>query len=122
MRGRGQPEQVRESSLAHQSRCVRCLPDGAGFVMSSVEGRVAWEYFDQSEAGGRPTFHFPLCFRLFVYSFPFAFIRRSAREERRALCDLTAVRICTTRCETQSQTVGGKRRLCETPARLFVTV
>lgn len=46
----GQPEQVRESSLAHQSRCVRCLPDGSGFVLSSVEGRVAWEYFDQSEA------------------------------------------------------------------------
>ena len=36
------PEQTRESSLAHQSRCVRCLPDGTGYAMSSVEGRVAW--------------------------------------------------------------------------------
>ena len=38
-----------ESSLSHQSRCVRCLPDGTGYVLTSAEGRVAWEYFDQSE-------------------------------------------------------------------------
>ena len=45
----GQPEQTRESSIAHQTRCVRCLPDGTGYVVSSVEGRVAWEYFDPAE-------------------------------------------------------------------------
>ena len=44
------PEQDRESSLNFQSRCVRCFPDGHGYAMSSVEGRVAMEYFDTSEA------------------------------------------------------------------------
>ena len=47
--GDAAPEQSRESPIAHQSRCVACWPDGAGFVLSSVEGRVAWEYMDQSE-------------------------------------------------------------------------
>ncbi len=47
----GLPEQERESSLRFQTRCVRCYPDGTGFAVSSVEGRVAMEYFDQSEAG-----------------------------------------------------------------------
>jgi hypothetical protein len=45
------PEQERESSLRFQTRCVRCFPDGTGFAVGSVEGRVAMEYFDQSEAG-----------------------------------------------------------------------
>ena len=45
------PEQERESSLKFQTRCVRCFPDGTGFAVGSVEGRVAMEYFDQSEAG-----------------------------------------------------------------------
>ncbi|KAK9814607.1 hypothetical protein WJX72_008544 [[Myrmecia] bisecta] len=44
------PEQHRESSLKYQMRCIRCFPDGTGFALSSVEGRVAIEYFDQSEA------------------------------------------------------------------------
>ena len=43
----GKPEQTRESPMGHQSRCVRWLPDGTGFALSSVEGRVAWEYLDQ---------------------------------------------------------------------------
>ncbi|CAL8462261.1 g1792 [Coccomyxa elongata] len=47
----GLPEQEQESSLRHQTRCIRCYPDGTGFALSSVEGRVAMEYFDQSEAG-----------------------------------------------------------------------
>jgi len=42
------PEQTRESSLMNQTRCVRCSPDGEGYALSSIEGRVAIEYFDPS--------------------------------------------------------------------------
>jgi len=42
------PEQIRESSLMNQTRCVRCSPDGDGYALSSIEGRVAIEYFDPS--------------------------------------------------------------------------
>jgi cell cycle arrest protein BUB3 len=44
-----EPEQRRESSLKHQTRCVRCFPDGTGYALSSIEGRVAMEYFDLKE-------------------------------------------------------------------------
>lgn len=44
------PEQRRESSLKFQTRAVACAPGGAGYALSSVEGRVAMEYFDLSEA------------------------------------------------------------------------
>ena len=46
----GQPEQERESSLRFQTRCVRCFPDATGFALSSIEGRIAMEYFDLSES------------------------------------------------------------------------
>jgi len=42
------PEQVRESSLMNQTRCVRVFPDATGYALSSIEGRVAFEYFDPS--------------------------------------------------------------------------
>lgn len=42
------PEQQRESSLKYQTRAVKCFPDGTGFALSSIEGRVAMEYFDTS--------------------------------------------------------------------------
>lgn len=45
----GQPEQRRESSLKFQTRCLRCYPDGAGYALASVEGRVAMEFFGLSE-------------------------------------------------------------------------
>jgi len=45
----GQPEQVRESSLKYQTRCIRCYPNGTGYALSSIEGRVAMEYFDNIE-------------------------------------------------------------------------
>lgn len=45
----GQPEQTRESSLKYQMRCIRCYPNGTGYALSSIEGRVAMEYFDNSE-------------------------------------------------------------------------
>ncbi|KAE9548858.1 hypothetical protein FO519_007936 [Halicephalobus sp. NKZ332] len=40
------PIQNRESPLKYQTRSIRCFPNGQGFVMSSIEGRVAVEYFD----------------------------------------------------------------------------
>ncbi|GAB4822734.1 hypothetical protein N2152v2_009780 [Parachlorella kessleri] len=42
----GQAEQRRESSLKYQTRCIRCFTDGQGYALSSVEGRVAMEWFD----------------------------------------------------------------------------
>nr|CDI54780.1 related to mitotic checkpoint protein BUB3 [Melanopsichium pennsylvanicum 4] len=43
-----QPDQKRESSLKFMARDLRCMPAGDGYVMSSVEGRVAVEFFDPS--------------------------------------------------------------------------
>lgn len=43
-----EPDQRRESSLKYQTRCLRAYPDGSGFAVSSIEGRVAMEYFDPS--------------------------------------------------------------------------
>jgi len=48
VRNMATPEQVRESSLMNQTRCIRCFPDGTGYSLSSIEGRVAVEYFDPS--------------------------------------------------------------------------
>ncbi len=45
----GQPEQARDSSLKYQTRCIRSYPNGTGYALSSIEGRVAMEYFDNSE-------------------------------------------------------------------------
>lgn len=42
------PEQIRQSSLKYQTRCIRCFPDGRGYALASVEGRVAIEYFDDA--------------------------------------------------------------------------
>lgn len=50
VRNTAQPEQRRVSSLKHQTRAIRIAPDQQGFVMSSIEGRVAVEYFDMSPA------------------------------------------------------------------------
>ena len=43
-----QPEQQRESSLKNQTRCVRCYAEGHGFALSTIEGRVAMEFFDSA--------------------------------------------------------------------------
>ncbi|KAL8554712.1 hypothetical protein ACS0TY_002774 [Phlomoides rotata] len=51
LRNMSQPEQQRESSLKYQTRCVQCYPNGTGYALSSVEGRVAMEFFNLSEAG-----------------------------------------------------------------------
>jgi cell cycle arrest protein BUB3 len=49
IRKMSEPQQRRESSLKHQTRCIRTFPDGTGYALSSVEGRVAIEYFDPSD-------------------------------------------------------------------------
>lgn len=40
--------QRRESNLKYQTRAIRCFPNKQGFVLSSIEGRVAVEYLDIS--------------------------------------------------------------------------
>lgn len=50
MRSLPAPAQTRTSSLKYQTRCVRMYPDGSGYAVSSIEGRVAMEFLDMSEA------------------------------------------------------------------------
>lgn len=45
----GRPEQHRESSLKYQTRCVRAYPDGGGYALSSIEGRIAMEFFSETD-------------------------------------------------------------------------
>lgn len=46
LRKPSEPIQRRESALKCQTRAVAQMPDGLGYAMGSVEGRVAVEYFD----------------------------------------------------------------------------
>lgn len=41
-------QQRRESSLKYQTRMIKCFPNKQGYALSSIEGRVAIEYFDPS--------------------------------------------------------------------------
>lgn len=43
-----EPWQRRESSLKFMTRAIACMPDDAGYASSSIEGRVAVEWFDPS--------------------------------------------------------------------------
>lgn len=43
-----EPWQRRESALKFMARAVACMPNDAGFACSSIEGRVAVEWFDPS--------------------------------------------------------------------------
>ncbi|KAI8336872.1 WD40-repeat-containing domain protein [Choanephora cucurbitarum] len=43
------PWQTRDTTLRYQLKCVRLMPNGQGYVCSSIEGRVAIEYFDMAE-------------------------------------------------------------------------
>ncbi|KAK4134113.1 WD40 repeat-like protein [Trichocladium antarcticum] len=45
-----QPWQQRESSLKFLTRAVSCMPSDAGYATSSIEGRVAVEWFEDSAA------------------------------------------------------------------------
>merc|ERR1712113_6573 len=46
LRNLSEPIQKRESSLKHQTRSIKCHPNGEQYVVSSIEGRVAVEYFN----------------------------------------------------------------------------
>ncbi|KAK5165085.1 mitotic spindle checkpoint protein Bub3 [Saxophila tyrrhenica] len=46
-----QPWQERDSSLKFMTRAVACMPDGTGFVTSSIEGRVGVEWFNPETDG-----------------------------------------------------------------------
>ncbi len=48
----------RESSLKYQTRTIRCFPNKQGFVLSSIEGRVAVEYFDMDPEVQRKKYAF----------------------------------------------------------------
>lgn len=48
LRNMAYPNQKRESSLKYQTRAIRCFPNKQGFVLSSIEGRVAVEYLDRN--------------------------------------------------------------------------
>lgn len=50
------PEQRRESALKFMLRDVRCMPNGTGFAASSVEGRIAVEFFDPRDAENKYAF------------------------------------------------------------------
>ncbi|KAF2200079.1 WD40 repeat-like protein [Delitschia confertaspora ATCC 74209] len=43
-----EPWQRRESSMKYMTRAVACMPNDAGYASSSIEGRVAVEWFDPS--------------------------------------------------------------------------
>ena len=45
-----EPWQRRESSLKFMTRAVACMPNDAGYASSSIEGRVAVEWFDPSDS------------------------------------------------------------------------
>lgn len=52
------PYQRRESALKFQTRCIRTFPSAHGYVISSIEGRVAVEYFDTDHAAQSKTYAF----------------------------------------------------------------
>lgn len=43
-----EPWQTRESSMKYMTRAVACMPNDDGYASSSIEGRVAVEWFDPS--------------------------------------------------------------------------
>lgn len=55
--------EARESSLKYQTRSIKCFPNKQGFVLSSIEGRVAVEYFDMNPEEQRKKYAFK-CHRI----------------------------------------------------------
>ncbi|XP_071492437.1 mitotic checkpoint protein BUB3-like [Diadema setosum] len=65
LRNMGYVQQRRESSLKYQTRCIRSFPNKQGYVLSSIEGRVAVEYLDPSPEVQKRKYAFK-CHRLKV--------------------------------------------------------
>jgi len=63
LRNMGGAQQKRESSLKYQTRCLRSFPNKSGYVLSSIEGRVAVEYLDSSSEVQKKKYAFK-CHRL----------------------------------------------------------
>lgn len=53
-----EPFQIRESSLKFMTRAVACMPNDDGYASSSIEGRVAVEWFDASEESQKRKYAF----------------------------------------------------------------
>ena len=47
------PVSTLSSSLKHQTRVLRCMPNGSGYALGTVEGRIAIEYIDVEEHESR---------------------------------------------------------------------
>jgi len=56
-------EQKRESSLKFQTRCLSCFPNKSGYVLSSIEGRVAVEYLESTAEAQKKKYAFK-CHRI----------------------------------------------------------
>ncbi|XP_038071025.1 mitotic checkpoint protein BUB3-like isoform X2 [Patiria miniata] len=65
LRNMGYVQQRRDSSLKYQTRCIRSFPSKQGYVLSSIEGRVAVEYLDPSPEVQKKKYAFK-CHRLKV--------------------------------------------------------
>ncbi|GAA55215.1 cell cycle arrest protein BUB3 [Clonorchis sinensis] len=52
------PVEQRESSLRYQTRCIRCFPNGQGYILGSIEGRIAVEMFDPSPEAQKKKYAF----------------------------------------------------------------
>lgn len=102
------PEQERESSIANQTRCLRCSPDGNGFVMGTIEGRVAVEFLDPSPK---------VQVRVFVVTWPLLYPivlilrRRTSTTHHHLYCTLTHYFPFLTPCRRKSMpsNATGKR-------------
>ncbi|VDD82184.1 unnamed protein product [Mesocestoides corti] len=58
LRNMAQPMEQQESTLRYQTRVVRCFPNGQGFVVGSIEGRVAVRMFDKSQESQKRSYVF----------------------------------------------------------------
>ena len=56
LRATDAPLENRTSSLKHMTRVIRCFPDGSGYAVGSVEGRVAVEYLSEEEQKNKYAF------------------------------------------------------------------
>jgi len=63
LRNMQSPQQKRESSLKYQTRCLSCFPNKSGYVLSSIEGRVAVEYLDPGAEAQKKKYAFK-CHRI----------------------------------------------------------
>ena len=58
IRSLNEPMDVKDSVLKFQLRSLACFPDGRGFAAGSIEGKVAWEYFDGQIPDGQKSYVF----------------------------------------------------------------